>query len=95
MIVVTNNMVDFENIYIARKVHPGLIFLSCSIDRLFTAENQVTMLSLALAMIEESEPVQETIQVVLRGELGWDAFHRQAPTSRLTRPLLPASGTRR
>jgi hypothetical protein len=88
MIVVTNNMVDFEQIYVARKVHPGLIFLSCSVDGLFTAENQATMLSQALAMIEESEPVQEAIQVVLRGELGKDELDIET-----SRHELPAHAT--
>ena len=70
MIVATNNMSDFEDIYIGRLVHPGLIFLECAVDELFTIDNQVTMFACALDMIEESEPVQEAIRVTLGAEYG-------------------------
>jgi predicted nuclease of predicted toxin-antitoxin system len=68
LIVVTNNMVDFKEIYISKMVHPGLVFLACPIDDLFTLENQVTLFGVAIDLIEENEPLQEAILVTLNAE---------------------------
>jgi predicted nuclease of predicted toxin-antitoxin system len=69
MIVVTNNMSDFNEIYISRLAHPGLVFLMCPIDRLFSIDDQITMFARALSLVDESEPVQESILVTLHGVL--------------------------
>lgn len=68
LIVVTNNMVDFEEIYISKMAHPGLVFLACPVDERFTLENQVTLFGMAIDLIEESEPLQEAILVTLNAE---------------------------
>lgn len=39
LVVVTNNMADFRSRYRHRKLHPGLIFLACEVDEIFTKEN--------------------------------------------------------
>jgi predicted nuclease of predicted toxin-antitoxin system len=48
LVVVTNNMADFRRHYRKRKFHPGLIFLACDIDEIFTKENQAALLNVAL-----------------------------------------------
>jgi len=63
LILVTGNMVDFERIYVAREMHPGLVCLNASGTKLRTLRYQLAMLGMALDLIEEDEPVQEIIVV--------------------------------
>jgi hypothetical protein len=68
LVVVTNNMADFRNRYRKRKLHPGLIFLACDIDEIFTRENQAALLNVALDDILANDLLQEVVRVTLLGE---------------------------
>lgn len=71
LILVTNNTVDFENIYRAKEIHPGLIFIECEADRVLTREMQVRLFELAMDEIIDDEPVNEALLVELFiGEVG-------------------------
>jgi predicted nuclease of predicted toxin-antitoxin system len=70
MIVVTRNIVDFLEIYIARDLHPGLVLFHCDEDHQFIKRNQAKMLAAALDAILEDEPIQEAIEVHLLSDDG-------------------------
>jgi predicted nuclease of predicted toxin-antitoxin system len=69
LIVLTRNLVDFEQIYVARQFHPGLILFDCPEEITFTVELQREMLLLALdgagrvLGVVSSEPIQEAVVV--------------------------------
>ncbi len=64
MIVVTNNLVDFEQIYQKTNDHPGLIFISAS-GNLINRQAHIELFEAALDEIEEDPPVNEAIHVHL------------------------------
>lgn len=64
MIVVTNNLVDFDLIYRSKDIHPGLIFLSAS-GNLINKETHILMFENALEEIEETTLSNEVIHVHL------------------------------
>ena len=61
LILVTNNMIDFERIYEEREFHPGLVFITATQNKLM--KYQERMFDLALDAVEEDEPVQEAILI--------------------------------
>jgi predicted nuclease of predicted toxin-antitoxin system len=65
LIVATRNIVDFEQIYIARNLHPGLILFDCPEEENFTIEVQQAMLDVAVDEIVKNEPLQEAIRITL------------------------------
>jgi predicted nuclease of predicted toxin-antitoxin system len=80
MIVLTRNIVDFKEIYIARELHPGIVFFHCDEDHQFIKKNQLTMLAAALAVILGDEPIQEAIEVKLLSDDGdVDVWRTQFP----------------
>jgi predicted nuclease of predicted toxin-antitoxin system len=68
LIVVTHNMGDFHKLYRRRKEHPGLIYLTCELEEIFTRVNQAALLNVALDDILINDLVQETVRVKLLGE---------------------------
>ncbi len=64
MIVVTNNLVDFEAIYQKTKNHPGLIFISAS-GNLINRQTHIQLFEAALDELEEDPPINEAIHVHL------------------------------
>jgi predicted nuclease of predicted toxin-antitoxin system len=70
MIVLTRNIVDFQEIYIARELHPGIVLFHCDEDHQFIKKNQLKMLAAALDLILDDEPVQEAVEVQLRSDDG-------------------------
>lgn len=62
MILVTNNMVDFERIYRLREVHPGVVFFVCH-SKLRKKAWQMKMMELALDEIQAEEPIQQAIVI--------------------------------
>ena len=62
MIVVTNNLVDFDQIYRTREAHPGLIFMSAS-GNLINRETHILMFENALEELEESLFSNEVIHI--------------------------------
>ena len=62
MIVVTNNLVDFEHIYQRRPHHPGLIFISAE-GNLINRQAHILMFETALDELEEDFPINEVIHV--------------------------------
>ncbi len=83
MILVTNNVGDFTRLYERRALHPGLIFMQCNVERIFTEGNQGTMLSAALDDLVQNDLVQEAISVTLVESTG------EGLIMRLTRYSLP------
>ena len=83
MILVTNNMGDFRKLYARRKLHPGLIFLKCDVEHIFTPENQVTLLDIVLDDILEKDLLQEALRITLiadRGEdIEWEMQRHELP----------------
>jgi predicted nuclease of predicted toxin-antitoxin system len=84
MILVTNNVADFKRLYSRRKLHPGLIFLQCPSQEVFTEPNQATLLGIALDNILLNDIVQEAIRVDLIEDTGagvkWDLTRYPLPT---------------
>ncbi len=66
MILVTNNTIDFEKIYKNKEIHPGLIFIEYASNDVMDGECQVHAFEAALDEVEEEEPINEAILVVLR-----------------------------
>ncbi len=62
MIVVTNNLVDFDQIYRTRDAHPGLIFMSAS-GNLINRETHILMFENALEELEETPITNEVIHI--------------------------------
>ena len=83
LVLVTANMVDFQKIYIERKLHPGLIFLGCDVEEIFTGENQITLFDAALDELLENDLLQEFIYIKLTAdhgdELEWDVSRHELP----------------
>jgi hypothetical protein len=63
LILVTNNIVDFERIYQENEVHPGLVFFAPSHSKLRKFKYQSLMIQLAIDDIEEEEPIQQVIYI--------------------------------
>jgi predicted nuclease of predicted toxin-antitoxin system len=72
MTLITNNMGDFKKLYSRRKYHPGLIFMKCVVEEIFTPENQVTLLDIVLDDMLEKDLIQESLQIELKADLGDD-----------------------
>ena len=72
MVLITNNAGDFKKLYSRRKFHPGLVFLKCNVEEIFTPENQVTMLDIVLDDMLEKDLVQESLRITLNADLGDD-----------------------
>lgn len=68
MILVTRNMLEFEERYRTTKMHPGLVFIVADAALKLTRARQATLFDLALTEIFRSEPVQEAILVRMTGE---------------------------
>lgn len=66
LIVVTNNVVDFEKIYVRRECHPGLIFICAESPVLRRKECQLTMMDIALDEIQRDCLCQEAVRVTAR-----------------------------
>jgi predicted nuclease of predicted toxin-antitoxin system len=66
MILVTNNRVDFERVYLRKEVHPGLAFICAEHTKLRTLRYQKVMMQLILDEVEKDAPVQEAIVVTAR-----------------------------
>lgn len=62
MILITNNLVDFERIYQELKAHPGIVFFVCH-SKLRKKAWQLKMMEIALDEIETEEPIQQAIVV--------------------------------
>ena len=63
LILVTNNLVDFERIYDDREFHPGLIFITAIGPKLMKLPHQLAMFSAGMDEVEEDEPIEEVILV--------------------------------
>jgi hypothetical protein len=63
--LVTNDLSDFRKVYRRRKLHPGVMFLVVSDSDLMDREAQRVMFEAGLETAEESEPIEEAIQVQL------------------------------
>lgn len=76
VVLVTNNMADFRRLYARRKLHPGLIFLQCGTEEIFTDINQAALLDAVLDDMLQNDLVQEAIRITLiedaSDELGWE-----------------------
>ena len=62
MILITNNMVDFERIYQELEAHPGIVFFVCH-SKLRKKAWQLKMMEIALDEIETEEPIQQAIVI--------------------------------
>lgn len=84
MILVTNNVADFRRHYSRRKLHPGLVFMVCATDDIFTDINQATLLNAVLDDLLESDLVQEAIRIELHADEGdhlvWDLTRHVYPS---------------
>lgn len=69
LILVTNNLVDFERIYQAQEYHPGLVFI-CGPTKLRTKYYQRLMMEHALSEIERECLLQEALCVTTRRDKG-------------------------
>jgi predicted nuclease of predicted toxin-antitoxin system len=66
MIMVTNNLVDFEQIYQSIEIHPGLVFLTVDNYAMMYKETQIMMFEHALDNIEqEGEPINQAVMVTM------------------------------
>ncbi len=65
MVVVTNNMVDFDRIYQKQSKHPGLIFLAAA-DGLMNRDSQILMFECALDEYAEEILNNEALYVQLK-----------------------------
>jgi predicted nuclease of predicted toxin-antitoxin system len=62
LVLVTNNIVDFERIYVYKEFHPGLVFIAGS-SKLRTKRYQLLMMELALDEIEQDGLLQEALLI--------------------------------
>lgn len=69
LILVTNNLVDFERIYDNRDYHPGLIAICSSDPKLRKLQYQRKMMEKAIDEVESKEPIQELIYLFADGPL--------------------------
>jgi predicted nuclease of predicted toxin-antitoxin system len=70
LILVTNNAVDFRRHYSRRKLHPGLVFLVCPVEEIFTDINQATLLNAVLDDLLDHDLVQEPVRIELLADGG-------------------------
>jgi predicted nuclease of predicted toxin-antitoxin system len=68
MILVTNNLVDFDKIYRRKPLHPGVIFLMAE-DELMDYESQTIMFMHALDSADGNEPINEAIRANLFADI--------------------------
>jgi predicted nuclease of predicted toxin-antitoxin system len=70
MILVTNNLVDFEEIYQNVEIHPGIVFITVDNYYLMYKETQVMMFEHALDNVEqEGEPINQAIIITMYEDL--------------------------
>jgi len=65
LIMVTNNLGHFRNIYRKKKLHPGLILLAVLQSDLMDREAQHYMFDAALESVAANEPLNEAVLVEL------------------------------
>jgi len=84
MVLVTNNVRDFRKHYAQKKLHPGLVFLECPVDDIFTDINQATLLNAVLDDLLERDLVQEAVRIELLADEGdhleWDLTRHVYPS---------------
>ncbi len=84
LILVTNDLADFQKIYRSRKDHPGIIFLSVSDPDLMDRKTQQAMFEAGLAQAALDEPLNEAIYVRLEGNIdgNWEFVVERVPLAR-------------
>ncbi len=68
LVLVTNNVVDFEEIYIAKECHPGLVFICSENSKLRKRSVQLEMMRWAIDEIMSDCLCQEAIRLTARLE---------------------------
>lgn len=66
LIIVTNNVVDFEKIYIRKEYHPGLVFICAESPQLRRKDCQLKMMEVALDEIQTDCLCQEALRITAR-----------------------------
>lgn len=61
LVIVTNNLADFERLYANKEFHPGLVFICSDGSKLRTKRYQKLMMEQVLDEIEQDPPCQEAI----------------------------------
>jgi hypothetical protein len=89
LILVTNDIVDFQRIYRRRKDHPGIIFLWVVDPDFMDRQTQQIMFEKGLAQAAQDEPLNEAIYVRLDGYVdGNPSFEvRRIPLARREEPI--------
>lgn len=64
LVVVTNNLVDFERIYQNKDYHPGLVFICSTRTKLRTKRYQLMMMEHVLDDIERECLLQEALEIM-------------------------------
>jgi predicted nuclease of predicted toxin-antitoxin system len=84
LIVVTNNLVDFRQIYRRKKLHPGLILLAVLDTDIMDREAQHHMFEAAMESVVADEPINEVVEVALSVDVdrNWVIAVRRSPLPR-------------
>ena len=98
LIMVTNNLGHFRNIYRRKKLHPGLILLAVLETDIMDREAQHHMFEAALENVTKNEPINEAVVVELSedADQNWrvrgeacappEGLARNLPQHKLPRP---------
>lgn len=70
LVLVTNDLYDFEAIYGQIEVHPGIVFITASRSKLRELKYRLAMFNMVLESLDESDPISGAIMVTAKAGRG-------------------------